>query len=351
MARRAQIQVAPNLLNGRVYNYTGEILAVIHRDGSNRLGNILEDGQMTPSSIEPEMIFHLERDDHVIRTHHYGWILDPGCQTMVYRRSDGIVWFGPVEHDLHCIPTDITKLEPPYFKASSHGADGVAISLDNTWGEPAPAKGPHDGFNEIRWKNFYTFRESRRANYMRTGRTVTIRLKLSPYDGMSTADLNKVHQSIMDAMSLYWNTATIPTGSSDRMVFRVELVDEYEDHGVQLKLRGDPNKGPSSNSDEWWSDIMPGPLAHELGHVLGLRDEYYVFNRDEGARNPRKMTFAQHKAAEQADYPGRYERRVAGGQCSLVANVMEKTDAPVVVDANLIDSIFTASDKQVFCLR
>jgi hypothetical protein len=348
--------------NGRAINYSGAPLVVIYQNAGSRVGNVLQDSQMTPDSVEPEIIFHLEFDDNVIRGHHYGWNLESGCLTYVYRRSTDIVWFGPIEHDLHCIPTDITRLDPAYSKATASDLGLVVIDSDPSWGVFAPAPELRDGFNQFEWTNIFDYRFGPLVSrYMRTGLNVTMRLKLLPspypYPEIPAADLDHIHQAIVEALSQHWNKAAPPTGSASRMVFRVELIEENEDHVVELKF--DPQRlHRRCDSDHWWQDITAAVVTHELGHVLGLIDEYYLYDNDDPkhkgmtrSSNP-AANWKQERAAEQEDYPGRYEQRVKTGNCdtSRPPNVMESPQT-TLIDASLVDSIYTASNKQILCFR
>ena len=338
------------MASGRVLNYSGDSLVVFHSTEGSLKGNVLEDGRISPDGIEPAIIVHRESADHAIRDYQNGWKLEPACRTHVYRRSGAIVLFGPVEHDLHCIPEDVARLEPAYSKAEIGDTKGVAIDTSASWGDVAPAMGPLDGYNEIPWKNFFTFWERKTARYIRTGENITLRIDLAPVANFTLQQLSAVHAAIKNALRKYWNAAPNPSGSSKAMVFRVELVSEQEDARVQLRKKPPKGSKEPNNLEEWWDDISPESVAHEFGHLLGLMDEYCVYKRLDKA-NQSVKTAKDMCDAEERDYPGRYERRAKVGKCPTgrVVNVMERDDTPADtrIDESLIDSVF----KRRMCNR
>ena len=218
----------------------------------------------------------------------------------------------------------------------------------------APQIGLRDGFNTIRWNNTFVAREKKVAKYIRTGLNITIRLKLLPYKGMAASVMISIQTAVQGALD-YWNSAgPISNGSPDTLKFRVELVSDYEDATVQIRKRPTQGKKEPNNSKEWWQDAQRNNVAHELGHLMGLMDEYYVYDR-KADRNKGVSTKAQRRAAEKKDYLGREKLRAKNGPCgtSRPANLMEFNRDPqhIMIDRSLIRSIFDAQNIQRPCIR
>ncbi len=353
------------MTNGRVFNYTEEALVVYLRGDCESMGYVLGPGDMTPEKADPDVFVHLDADANSIRGHQNGWKIEPNCRTYVYRKP-GRFPFGPVEHDLHCIPSDITRLEPAYTKVALRPASGAG----SDFGLSAPMKGDHDGFQAFEWQNTFAveespgvecrvhqserrlkfrFRETRTARFIRSGLEITVRIKPTEFAGLQQEERMRMPDALRRALADYWNRAVNPTGSKKPLRFRAEWVDKEEDATVQLRSGSDV----ASKAGEWRIDMTPAALAHEYGHLLGLMDEKYLFRRLE-LRNKRVVTLAEQREAERRDFPDRSARRIVprGNEADRKPNIMESVEGPEPsVDQTLVDSVYTARNVQVLRFR
>lgn len=342
------------MADGRVFNYSEDRLVVYHLGASGLVGNVLGDGEMTPDGVVADSVIHVDFEDHAIRCHQYGWKVEPSFQTYVYRNS-GPFLFGPVEHDLHCIPSDLARLEPGYSKISRQDRQGISINLSAGWGIAAPPRGSLDGFNELEWRNLFRLFESKKASFIRSGLHLTVRIQLLPFEGIKDEEKTHVRTSLKDGLANYWNRAVNPSGTSSPLRFHAELVEEFADAKIQIRRKqsGSTQNEPN-NKDEWWTDIGPQSAAHEYGHLFGLIDEYYIYER-KADHNKDVKTPAQMRDAEKRDYPGRNKKRAGAGECPSghPRNLMEDpfSSAPNPVDQKLIDSVYTANNVQAPCFR
>lgn len=342
---------------GHVHNLSGADLAVIYSDGGTRQGHVLEDGQRTPDNIQPEAIFHVPFDDHLLRGQHYGFHLEPDCETYVYRRSSRWAIFGPTEHDLHCLPPDPSRLEPAYTPAIVGDFDFISIAIDPTWSVPAEAQGVLDGLNEVDFKaSFNLFSRPKTARYIRTTIPsksqvwITERIRFKPASSVTAADIAAVKVVLQNALAGYWNHTSVPQATDDQggqwtLRFRAEVVDDHEDRAIAIEVHPAGAK-QANNWERWWTNIIVASVAHEFGHLVGLMDEYYLFDRS----TSKAVTCKDKQQAERDKYSNRFAERLPN---CVAANLMEDPHGVVApgIDQRLVDSVFTGEFRQVLCLR
>jgi Domain of unknown function (DUF4157)/Bacterial toxin 4 len=97
---------------------------------------------------------------------------------------------------------------------------------------------------------------------------LTMKVKLVPRPGVTESDLVKVRAGIADRVDHFYNSGhVLPNG--DELRVKVEFVDSGEHLAVDLH----PGNG-DANQVMWFVENDPTVYAHELGHQLGLLDEY-----------------------------------------------------------------------------
>jgi hypothetical protein len=103
---------------------------------------------------------------------------------------------------------------------------------------------------------------------------IVIKVKLVPDAGVTPTQVNDVKTRARSAFRAQFDNKFILTDTADNQQYAlrtdVQFVDSGEHYQVQL------HDGPdgSSNRVNWYTGNYDETLAHELGHQLGLRDEY-----------------------------------------------------------------------------
>ena len=114
---------------------------------------------------------------------------------------------------------------------------------------------------------------------------ITMRVHLKPQSGVSADDLARVQKDAFDSVDHYYNSGhTLPNGS--RMQVKVEFTDDAAASHLVVDLH--PGSG-GANQFKWYVDSSPTTHAHELGHGLGLKDEYFdptAVNRGATSQTP-----------------------------------------------------------------
>ncbi|WP_405746035.1 hypothetical protein OG422_25540 [Streptomyces sp. NBC_01525] len=111
---------------------------------------------------------------------------------------------------------------------------------------------------------------------------LTVRYALR--DGSGTHDLDAVWQRARRGIEDYYNRTVHELPDGRRLHVSVErvAVDEDPHRVVDIKSRG---QQPSMDQSTWWPDVDPVAYAHEVGHQLGLRDEYDPKGEEGGRAN------------------------------------------------------------------
>jgi hypothetical protein len=103
---------------------------------------------------------------------------------------------------------------------------------------------------------------------------VKIKVHLQPGAGVTPADLARVQADARVGVDQYYNfqhTVTNSSGNPSRLHVEVEYVTDP----TQAHLRVDVHGGEGhANLSNWYVESSPTVHAHELGHQMGLVDEY-----------------------------------------------------------------------------
>ncbi|WP_203995220.1 hypothetical protein, partial [Virgisporangium aurantiacum] len=114
--------------------------------------------------------------------------------------------------------------------------------------------------------------EARRFDYgPNQGLTeVTIKVHLDGQAGVTPADLAQVRADTIAGVDRHYNSGqSLPNG--DRLHVSVEFVTDPADAHLRVEVNGGRGRADQSH---WFVDSDPTVHAHELGHQLGLLDEY-----------------------------------------------------------------------------
>jgi hypothetical protein len=99
-----------------------------------------------------------------------------------------------------------------------------------------------------------------------------VKVRFVPDRALSLTDLMGVRSETQAAVDYYFNDRfeIVESNGLKRVLsVRPEFVSENADVDVRIS----PGKG-RSNVNHWYADAEPVVRAHEIGHVLGLKDEY-----------------------------------------------------------------------------
>jgi hypothetical protein len=111
---------------------------------------------------------------------------------------------------------------------------------------------------------------------------LTIRARVVPDRGVSTAELERVKRETREAFERFWDGKFIltDTRTSEQFFLRVQVV--YVDRGGHTRIRLRQNRRDRAGNiidgrddqTTWFVHSISVDRAHELSHQLGLRDEY-----------------------------------------------------------------------------
>jgi uncharacterized protein (DUF2252 family) len=108
---------------------------------------------------------------------------------------------------------------------------------------------------------------------------VRLKLKLVAADDETTqADLETMKTRAQEGMARFWDrrfAITGPDGVTRPLRFSVEFTDDGEEVAIVHR------RGPEADSHEWSTGNSSVVAAHEMGHHLGLPDEYWQVGRSE----------------------------------------------------------------------
>jgi LysM repeat protein len=133
----------------------------------------------------------------------------------------------------------------------------------------------------------FDFMSIYQLNITDTEATITINLKLIPENGVSKQTLEDVKFQTRTEFLRYWDhrfTLTNPDGDKIPLRVKLNFVEEKADLEVHLQPGRSDKRTVKGNEvtitnetedlEKWFVDSDPAVRAHELGHQLGMLDEY-----------------------------------------------------------------------------
>jgi hypothetical protein len=167
-------------------------------------------------------------------------------------------------------------LGTPKAGGVSHGA--AAVQKEEKPGaspEPkaGPAPAPTTVTNQIT-DGPYGWQSKFEVTKTDTEYKVVIKPKLVPDAGVTAAQVADVKQRAKAAFTRMFDNKFVLTDTADKKQYNlradVQFVDSGEHYTVKLHTGPDGN----GNLGNWYTGNYDETLAHELGHQLGLKDEY-----------------------------------------------------------------------------
>lgn len=121
---------------------------------------------------------------------------------------------------------------------------------------------------------------------------VIIKAKISADDGITPKQIAKVKSQTQSAFQKYWNnkfTLTDAAGTKHPLGISLQFVDSAEHLHVSLHA----GEG-RDNLSNWYVDSIANDRAHELGHQLGMKDEYVDAGATDRATATAPGVFTDH---------------------------------------------------------
>lgn len=105
--------------------------------------------------------------------------------------------------------------------------------------------------------------------------TISVRVKLTPADSTVTAeDVKKIKGFAQAQFVKYWDNKFTITDSGTGTKYKLRTSLAFVDANEHVAVTLHPGQG-RDDSENWYVDQIDNiTLAHELGHQLGLKDEY-----------------------------------------------------------------------------
>jgi len=135
--------------------------------------------------------------------------------------------------------------------------------------------------------SFYDFHSVYQLKITDTEAIITINLKIIPEKGVSKQTLEDVKFQTRTEFLRYWDnrfTLTNPDGAKVPLRVKLNFVEENPDLVVHLNPGSNVTKTVKGNEvilstqsedlENWFVESEPAVRAHELGHQLGMLDEY-----------------------------------------------------------------------------
>jgi hypothetical protein len=120
------------------------------------------------------------------------------------------------------------------------------------------------------WKSKY------QVEFTATEIQLTVKIKLDPQSGVSKEDVTKVGQRASASFTSYYDNKFVFTDTGDNKQYTLRCTAQFVDSGehevVKLHAGGDASTG--GHRVKWYVGWPDMDYAHELGHHLGLKDEY-----------------------------------------------------------------------------
>ena len=102
---------------------------------------------------------------------------------------------------------------------------------------------------------------------------LNVNVKLVPGAGVSAADVARIKTQTTEAVTRLWDRRFIITDTSKHKHHALRVGITYVNSGEHVAVNLHAGKG-GANRRNWYVDADPNSRAHEIGHQLGLKDEY-----------------------------------------------------------------------------
>ena len=184
----------------------------------------------------------------------------------------------------------------------------------------------------------YNLKSIYQLNITDTEATITINLKLIPEQGVSKQTLEDVKFQTRTEFLRYWDhrfTLTNPDGDKIPLRVKLNFVEENADLEVHLKPGRSDKRTVKGNEvtitnetedmEQWFVDSDPAVRAHELGHQLGMLDEYVdPWSPDRETEDSPGVFAKDHSLMFNAQDDGRQDVRMRHGN-TLAADISGAT--------------------------
>jgi hypothetical protein len=111
------------------------------------------------------------------------------------------------------------------------------------------------------------------VSFVGTECRLNINVKLVPDAGVSAADVARIKTQTTEAVTRMWDRRFIITDTSTHKHHALRVGITYVNGGEHVAINLHPGSG-GANRRNWYVDGAANSRAHEIGHQLGLKDEY-----------------------------------------------------------------------------
>jgi hypothetical protein len=111
------------------------------------------------------------------------------------------------------------------------------------------------------------------VSFSETECNVAIKVKFEPQEGVGAEDVTKVQDDTRAAFAQYFDNKFRLTDGASKKVYTMRVALVFTDRSPHLTVKLRKGSG-RDNLSNWFVDSKPIVRAHELGHQLGLKDEY-----------------------------------------------------------------------------
>jgi hypothetical protein len=122
---------------------------------------------------------------------------------------------------------------------------------------------------------------------------LNVKVRLVPGAGVSAADVARIQTQTTEAVTRMWDRRFIITDTSKHKHYALRVNITYVAGGEHLAINLHAGKGGADLSN-WYVDGAANSRAHEIGHQLGLKDEYVDATAPNRATKTSAGVFTDH---------------------------------------------------------
>ena len=122
---------------------------------------------------------------------------------------------------------------------------------------------------------------------------LNIKVRLVPGAGVSAADVARIQTQTTEAVTRMWDRRFIITDTSKHKHHALRVSITYVNSGEHLAVNLHAGSG-HANLSNWYVDGAANSRAHEIGHQLGLKDEYVDATAPNRATKTSPGVFTDH---------------------------------------------------------